>query len=134
MKFRAPYRNKTYVVRPTIREVLNGFPQTRWGVKAVFRNGHFDSEKAQQEYHWDDETREMVEEYLLAHEDHGKPKGFYVDPERSAEDTFVVPEEVRQGDTCIATYETVDGAELCGRPTLAGQDYCKEHAPIREAV
>lgn len=135
MRFRSPHVNKTFVVRPTTTQITNGFPQTVWGIRAVFRNGVFDSEIAQRDNRWDDETREMVEEYLLSHPEHGVPKGHFVvaSNDEKMPDTKIT-ENVPDVDQCIATYETPDGAELCGRAVLPGQDYCKEHAPVREAV
>jgi len=134
MRFTSPYRRAVYVVRPAWKELVAGQVERHVGLRAEFNQGSFDSEKAQREQRWTDEQRREVEKYLLEHNDFGKR----IFPPK---DEMVSQEELRHygnvgADTprCIASYETPEGSEPCGRPVMADTDYCPEHSKVTEAV
>lgn len=127
MRFITPTAKRyTVVVRPAGRIIINGIPQPVPGLRAKFRNGIFDSVRAQEEAGWTDEERKQVEAKLLAHSAFQRQHGFYL--ERI--DGEGLPSEVTTISTtrCIAFIRNErDEAEQCGRDAEAGTDYCHDH-------
>jgi hypothetical protein len=118
------------------------------GIAAEFDNYFCDTRTLQLKYRWDDETREMIEKYLLTHEDFNKRggRGFFLDigqeiPSYYLEelgdairlDPFVNavgpgPDAVL---SCMVTV-VVPGspAELCGREVMEGRRFCSIHIEL----
>lgn len=146
------FRHRLYDMRYVI--VADDSGRDQWGqvrritgIAAKFDNYFFDSGAAARTYRWDDDTREMVEKYLLTHEDFNKRggRGFFLDIGQEipsyyleemgdaikldpfAQITIGVPgPDARLA--CTVTVITPGGpAELCGREVSEGHRFCSLH-------
>lgn len=135
MRLKSKYQTYRVTIRPGYTEVINGVPKTVRGIRAVFADHVFDSEKAQREYRWTDQERELVEQTLLECPDFeaGKISPLAETDEDFARYAEVVDDKANATARCIATFDTPEGAEVCGRKVEGDTDYCKEHAAV-EAV
>jgi hypothetical protein len=148
------FRHRLYDMRYVIVAADSG--RDAWGhvskipgIAAEFDNYFCDTKTLQRKYRWDDETREMVEKYLLTHEDFNKRggRGFFLDIGERIPDYYI--EEL--GDAlrldpfagaigtlspdaklaCMVTVITPGGpAELCGREVMDGSRFCSIHANL----
>jgi len=148
------FRHRLYDMRYVIVAADSG--RDAWGhvskipgIAAEFDNYFCDTRTLQLKYRWDDETREMVEKYLLTHEDFNKRggRGFFLDIGERIPDYYI--EEL--GDAlrldpfagaigtlspdaklaCMVTVITPGGpAELCGREVVEGSRFCSIHIAL----
>ena len=140
MKFRRSYRGHgrhVYVIRKARRYMLDGLQEYDRGLRAEFNEGFFDTEAAQLTLAWTDEERDLVERFLMRHQDFGH--GLYLDPSEKGA-SVATPErpaaiEGQPGESrtvCIAWDENGDGeSTMCGRPTVddAGE-FCARHVEL----
>jgi len=153
MRFRHRLYDMTYVIVPSdsARDPW-GHVRKVDGIHAEFDNYFLDTGTQQAKYRWDDETREMVEKYLLTQEDFNKRggRGFFLDVGQEIPSYYL--EEL--GDAikldpfaqvtagipgpdarlmCSVTVITPGGpAELCGREVAEGKRFCSLHTELEE--
>ena len=129
MRFRCKYQSAKYVIRAAYTKVDNGVPIPVKGLRAQFANHIFDSVKAARDNYWTEEERNLVEQTILRHPDFDR--GFIKPAEESVEDFARYAEMADKAANatarCIATFETPNGAEPCGRSVTGDTDYCLEH-------
>lgn len=138
MRFQSKYRNHKLIIKPTTRVIYPGQgSQIVPGIRVVFEGPQriFDSEKAALRNGWDDETRELVEDFLLSHDEYGH--GIYLAPgqqlpESKRTTARVVPEAQQR--RCLQM-AIVDGDLVqCDKPPSVGRDFCYEHDPDEAKV
>lgn len=153
MRFRHRLYDMRYVIVPDDSGRDNwGQVRRIQGIAAKFDNYFFDSGAAQRVYRWDDDTREMVEKYLLTHEDFNKRggRGFFLDIGQDIPSYYLEElGEVIKLDPfaqavagipgpdarlmCTVTVITPGGpAELCGRDVREGHRFCSLHEEYEE--
>lgn len=98
------------------------------GITAKFHNHMYDTKEAQQVNHWDDKTRDLVEDYLLQHENFNT-QWLQVVPESESERRA---NEFKDTGTCISRTVTDEGIIDCDELAVDGQFYCKRHLPVSE--
>lgn len=137
MRFRCEYQNITYTIRPAYTKVEAGVPVPVKGLRARFVNHLLDTEKAARDNFWTNEERDLVEQTLLRHPDFDRGK---IRPDAETADDFARYAEMADKAAsatvhCIATFETPEGAEPCGRSVVGETDYCLEHiGAVQEAT
>lgn len=124
MRFWSKYTHARYVMVPDdYQEAGRGRTKKVAGIAAVFESNMWDSERAQKENRWDDETRAELESYLMDHEDYGKTLRSVSDSEMAQ-----VIQTANRPANCLFT-RTVDGEVwLCGQPAVSDDGYCERHA------
>lgn len=127
MRFLTPVAKRyTVVVRPARVVVIDGIREPQPGLRAKFRNGVFDSERAQQEAGWTDEERKIVEYKLLHHQDFQRQRGFYL--ERVAGQGLPAEVVDLAKLRCLGFFANEKGEpEQCPNSPQANSDYCAEH-------
>jgi hypothetical protein len=100
------------------------------GITARFSNHMYDTKEAQKVNKWSDETREMVEYYLLNHENFNT-QWLQTVPESEAESKA---KEFTETGTCISRTVTDEGIVDCDQPAEEGEFYCKRHMSAMEPV
>jgi hypothetical protein len=124
VKFHSKYVHARYVVVPDDLEMIGRRTRKLPGVAAVFEDHFWDSEVAQKEHGWDDETREMVEQHLLDHWDHGRTL-----TDLSAEQIQAAYDSTKPAPTNCLFVRVVDGSSwLCANPAVSDDGYCEQHA------
>lgn len=136
MKFRSKYPDRVYVVQPA-DYMYDGRQQRRLvrGLRVEFRAGFFDSVRAQERNGWTDEERDIVEHFLLNHDDFNRHArfgrgGLYLDDAQDPTLPAEVKQQVQTADAqrrCILTIRDEDGIEQCGNQAAEGSDYCEVH-------
>lgn len=132
-----PTGPNVYVIRPTRRIVADGMFDIRYGMRARFSMGAFDSQVAQIEEGWTDDERELVERRLMAHGDFGIRMFLHPNETEAraklvemglAVEAVVEPSPMTPGARCIA--EGVGENPLCLKPVFPGSEFCPEHVAI----
>ena len=133
MRFYSIVSNISYEVTPDHWEYHGPDARNREkvrGITARFSSHMYDT-KAQQELNgWDDETREMVENYLKNHENYDTSWLQSV-PETEAESKA---KEFVNTNICISRTVTDEGVVDCDQQAVDGEFYCKRHLPVGEPV
>lgn len=125
MRFHSKYVHARYTMVPDDYEAV-GRGRTRKipGIAAVFEGNFWDSEVAQQENGWDDETREQLEQHLLEHWDYGRTLHSL-----SLEQIDAAVASTQPAPPNCLFVRVIDGESwLCSRPAVSEDGYCKEHA------
>lgn len=149
MRFRHRLYDMRYVIVPADsgRDQW-GHVQKIQGIAAEFDNYFCDTSALQTKFRWDDDTREMVEKYLLTHSDFNKRggRGFFLDVGQEIPSYYIA----ELGDAikldpfanitaptpgaklgCIVTVITPGGpAELCGREVVPNKRFCSLHIEL----
>lgn len=129
MKFYSIVRNINYEVIPTDWEYIGPNHKRKVpGISARFHDHMFDTKEQAQKQGWDDKTRDMVEDYLLQHENFNT-QWLQIIPESEAERAA---NEFKQTQVCISRTVTDEGVVNCDQPVVEGQFYCKRHLPVSE--
>lgn len=123
MKFRTVrFVNARFAVAPdyySYHQVAGQSIRTKnIGVHVNFVNGLFDSVEAQRREKWSDETREMVENWLLNHEEYG------VNFVRDASEQTIKPSATTG--YCDFLLISENGTQMCGLPVTEGTR-CGQH-------
>ena len=100
------------------------------GISAKFHNHMYDSVEAQKANRWPDDVREMVEDYLLNHENFNT-QWLQTVPETDGE---AKAKEFSETKICVSRTVTDEGVVDCDKEALEGEFYCKAHMPALEPV
>lgn len=124
MNFRAVrFVNARYTVSPTYYEFhqlsTGAVKQKVEGVHVYFVEGMFDSHDGQKREKWSDETRELVENWLLNHEEYG------IQFVRDAAETEVVRPAATAA-WCDFILIDEHGTQMCGQP-VQEHGRCSQH-------
>lgn len=131
MKFRAVrFVNARYTVSPDHwayhQTVGGGRREKVKGTHVYFVNGMFDSIDGQKREKWSDETREVVENWMLNHEEYG------VQFVRDLAEVEVV-KPAASIVWCDFIHISENGTQMCGLPVTEGSR-CGQHQPEEALV
>jgi len=128
--------NMKYVLRPAARQVIDGIPHNRRALRADFKHHRWDSLQAQKNNHWTDEERVMLEQYLLDHNDFGRPRGLSLEGhtlDAMREAQVAIPQMKLR---CAAFFPnpSTGESEQCTEEPLEDEDYCSKHKAEIDAI
>jgi hypothetical protein len=132
IKFQSKWRNYTWIVRKTGRRYYpNGDSELIPGLIVEFQGpAHiFDSEAAQRQFDWDDETRIMVENKILKHPQFGF--GLYLAPGETLDDAQreIVGDKLKAPERrCAEIWTEEYNIIQCPEMSVPGTEYCEKHS------
>ena len=131
MRFQSKYRTHTIQVRGTRRYIMPGAisPTIEPGIFVKFEGPQriFDTEKQG----WDEDTRNMVEDFVLKHKHYGN--GIYLAPGQELpteklDIARVKPKELKRFCQAIGINDEGE-VEQCKKEPTVGRKFCAEHDP-----
>lgn len=130
MQFEHKVDNASYVVIPRhkTKDPTGRVVSVTPGIRVQFQGHLYDTEAAARMYGWDEDTRVMVEQYLMAHKDFNRPfsmgeGGLFV--RGGLDDLSGIADDAR--DVCQAVHIDGDLSVQCGKPAVAGTGFCRDH-------
>ncbi len=129
MKFYSIVRNINYEVIATDWEYIGPNHRRKVpGISARFHDHMFDTKADGEKLGWDEKTRDMVEDYLLQHENFNT-QWLQIVPESESERRAG---EFEAQKICISRTVSDEGIIDCDQKAVEGQFYCKRHLPVSE--